>query len=118
MTLYNRLLIILLACAIWAVAYADETETSKEGENKPVIVKEPPLPPVENQILEPSVIITPNKKTTIKEYKVNGQVYMIVITPKKGVPYYLVDTDGDGNLETRHEIGPNILIPSWVILRW
>jgi hypothetical protein len=118
MTLFSRLIIIVLACAVWAGASADEKQTPKEHENAPAIVKEPPLPPVENKFLEPGVIIAPDKETTIKEYKVNGQIYMIVITPKKGVPYYLVDTDGDGNLETRHDIGPNILIPSWVILRW
>ena len=26
---------------------------------------------------------------------------MIKVNPARGTPYYLVDTDGDGNLETR-----------------
>ena len=118
MTLFNRSITILLALLIGAVALAEAEQPRQDTKNTPVIVKEPPLPPVENEFLEPGIVIAPDKKTTIKEYKVNGQTYMIVITPKKGIPYYLVDTDGDGNLETRHEIGPNILIPSWVIMRW
>lgn len=55
----------------------------------------------------------------ISEFRINGQLYMIRVTPKKGVPYYLVDSDGDGKLETRwNELAPDLLIPSWVLLRW
>ena len=57
--------------------------------------------------------------TTISEFRINGQLYMIRITPKKGVPYYLVDSDGDGQLETRwNDLAPDILIPAWVLKRW
>lgn len=55
----------------------------------------------------------------VSEFRINGQLYMIRVTPKKGVPYYLVDSDGDGNLETRwNELAPDILIPAWVLKRW
>lgn len=59
------------------------------------------------------------KGDVINEFRINGQLYMVRITPKKGVPYYLVDADGDGNLETRwNELAPDLLIPAWVLLRW
>lgn len=55
----------------------------------------------------------------INEFRINGQLYMIRVTPQKGAPYYLVDSDGDGDLETRwNELAPDLLIPSWVLLRW
>lgn len=55
----------------------------------------------------------------ISEFRINGQLYMIRITPNKGVPYYLVDSDGDGKLETRwNELAPELLIPAWVLHRW
>jgi len=55
----------------------------------------------------------------ISEFRINGQLYMIRVTPKKGLPYYLVDSDGDGNLETRwNELAPELLIPAWVLKRW
>lgn len=80
---------------------------------------------VENELVEgeqePSgeVTIKGGKDEVISEFRINGQLYMIRITPTKGVPYYLVDSDGDGNLETRwNELAPEILIPSWVLLRW
>ena len=36
---------------------------------------------------------------TIEEYSFNGQVYMVKVTPEGGIPYYYIDTDGDGRLE-------------------
>lgn len=56
---------------------------------------------------------------SIEEYRAGGVLYMIKIVPTKGIPYYLVDTDGDGNLETRYnELQDGMLIPAWVLLRW
>ncbi|HFD33177.1 MAG TPA: DUF2782 domain-containing protein [Gammaproteobacteria bacterium] len=73
----------------------------------------------EDQTSGPDVRILTDKHATIEEYRANGKVYMIKITPKKGPPYYLVDADGDGELETRrNDILPNLLIPSWVIFSW
>ena len=60
-----------------------------------------------------------DKHNTIKEYRANGRVYMIEVIPKKGIPYYLVDADGDGNFDTRRsDLSPNLKIPSWVIFSW
>ena len=68
---------------------------------------------------EESVIIKSPGQHVIDEYRINGKLYMIRITPKKGAPYYLVDADGDGDLETRsNELAPDFLIPSWVIFSW
>ncbi len=68
---------------------------------------------------ENGVIIQSPGQETINEYRINGKLYMIRITPQKGAPYYLVDADGDGDLETRtNELAPDFLIPSWVIFSW
>ena len=70
-------------------------------------------------IIEPEVTIIRRQDRTVEEYRINGELYMIKVTPTKGVPYYLMDTDGDGSLETqRNDLDPNILVPSWVIFRW
>lgn len=56
---------------------------------------------------------------SIEEYRAGGVLYMVKIVPTKGVPYYLVDTDGDGNFETRYsDLDQGLLIPAWVLLRW
>ena len=60
-----------------------------------------------------------DKQNTIKEFRASGRVYMIQITPKKGPSYYLVDADGDGDFDTRHnDLSPNLKVPSWVIFSW
>ncbi|NOX77126.1 MAG: DUF2782 domain-containing protein [Gammaproteobacteria bacterium] len=66
-----------------------------------------------------AVIIEGSSSEIVQELRVNGQLYAVRITPKKGYPYYLVDSDGDGNLETRNnDLGMKLLIPTWVLKSW
>jgi len=65
------------------------------------------------------VTIQGAKTNIVEELRVNGQLYAIRITPTHGVPYYLMDSDGDGNLETRkNDTDSDLLIPAWVIKKW
>ena len=73
----------------------------------------------EDQTSGPDIRILTDKHSTIEEYRSHGRLYMIKITPKKGRPYYLIDADGDGDMETRrNDLSPNLMIPSWVIFSW
>lgn len=100
---------------------ADNTTT----QNQAVTVTPPPLPPEEVQsddsrnLPEPEVNIIHRKDATIEEYRVNGKIRYAKITPKKGKPYYLVDQDGDGVLESRHDDlkGPPP-INQWILKQW
>ncbi len=79
----------------------------------------PPATPEEGAATpEPEVTIIKRKEETIEEYRINGQLYMIKITPAKGYPYYLIDTDGDGTLETRRNELDNPPVIQWKILQW
>ena len=79
----------------------------------------PPLPGTVPDDLEPEVTIRSDERGRIEEYRINGQLYMVKVTPAKGPPYYLMDTTGDGELESRRgEIDPKLLVPRWVIFRW
>ncbi|MEE8496690.1 MAG: DUF2782 domain-containing protein [Xanthomonadales bacterium] len=85
------------------------------------VVEEAPLPPkVQDEQLEPAVTIREEEGRRIEEYWMNGRVYMIKITPKKGVPYYYIDTDGDGQLEL--DINQQALNPvqpvHWKVKEW
>lgn len=82
-----------------------------------------PLPPPalvnSDQVQEEEVVITPRSNERVREYRMHGQLFMIEIIPTKGPRYYLLDTDGDGVLETRrYNVEPDVTIPRWVILRW
>ena len=64
------------------------------------VVQEGPLPPkVQDEQLEPTVTIREEEDRRIEEYRLNGRIYMIKVTPKNGIPFYYIDTDGDGQLE-------------------
>ncbi|OOZ40024.1 hypothetical protein BOW53_09310 [Solemya pervernicosa gill symbiont] len=105
-------LIALLALSTSVTAQPPELEP----------VPEPPALPssVESgETLEPEITIRTRGDETVKEYRVNGHLYMVKITPMKGVTYYLVDTDGDGRLDRRSEgLENDMVIPGWVLMRW
>ena len=86
---------------------------------------EAPLPPElpdqmqSGQPIEPEVTIVRRDDATIEEYRLNGRMYMAKITPKIGKPYYLVDKDGDGNMEARMSvIYDDFVVPQWVLFSW
>ena len=68
---------------------------------------------------EPDVTIIQRGKERVEEFRMNNQIYMLKITPAKGYPYYLVDTTGDGNFDTRRpQLNSKPIIPQWVLMRW
>jgi len=85
---------------------------------------QPATPPtvdesINREPVEPEVNIIKRKDKTVSEYRLNGRLYMVKITPKVGKPYYLIDRDGDGDLETRRsDLDPVLHAPQWVIFSW
>jgi len=86
----------------------------------PVDAKERPLPPkVEGEEIEPSVTIREEEDKTVEEYRYNGQIYMVKVTPKVGLPYYLIDDNGDGVLEATPNKGLAPVSPVyWKVKEW
>ncbi|AIC22811.1 MULTISPECIES: DUF2782 domain-containing protein [Pseudomonas] len=66
---------------------------------------------------DPEVTIRTEGDKTIQEYRQNGFLYAIKVTPKVGKPYFLVRADGsDGNFIRSDQ--PDMLIPAWKIFEW
>jgi len=99
----------------------------------PVMAEEPPvLEPLPDEaslpastgmsdedLMQPEVTITKRDDAVVHEYRMNGQLYMVKIIPSRGYPYYLMDADGDGSLESRYnQIDPALLVPRWMLFRW
>ena len=63
----------------------------------------------------PQVTITRETEQTIEEYRAGGKLYMIKITPKHGVPYYLVDEQGDGKFVRQESLDSGVRVPRWII---
>jgi hypothetical protein len=95
----------------------------------------PPAPPPPPPVVAPGVVVpTPNpepepleseiriyetERGTVQEYRVEGRLYMVRVIPRRGRPYYLIDRDGDGMLETRRSgLQAQPIIPQWVLFRW
>ncbi len=74
--------------------------------------------PPQDEELQPEVTIIRRGKDMVEEYRVGGRLYMVKIIPNKGLPYYLIDSDGDGVLETRRNELDNPEVVKWRIFSW
>ena len=90
------------------------------AEEKPVEVPPPPAIPEgfdELDSIEADVVIRKGKDKVIEEYRVNGQLYMVRITPKVGKPYYIRYPDGPEGRVIRKELD-DINTPFWKLFEW
>lgn len=105
----RRTLIALLLAAA-APAFAQQPANLEP-------IPEPPPMPAEGATDEPEVTIVKRGEDTVTEYRVRGKLYMVKVTPPHGVPYYLVDKEGNGQM-VRHDGTPDLAVPMWVIKSW
>ena len=69
--------------------------------------------------LQPEITIIKKKDGIYEEYRLNGKLYMIKVIPVVGPPYFYIDRDGDGVLESNaNSINPDDMVPNWVIFSW
>ena len=108
---------LLLTCLLFCFSYAVIAEPSY-----PAIVPEPPELPaqiVSGENMAPDITITRNKKAEMTEYRVNGKLYMVKISPKNAPAYYMIDSDGDGSLDERQSgLQEGMQIPQWMLFSW
>ena len=130
----KRILLPILICAMFPLgAIAQEPAPAPE----PAVAPEPapeeaagelapaPAPPElpsrleDGQPIEPEITIVRKGDAVVEEYRANGRMFMVKITPKVGKPYYLLDKDGDGNMESRMtDLYEDFVVPQWVIFSW
>jgi len=73
----------------------------------------------EDLLSEAEVIIIKSQDRTIAEYRLNGRLLQVKITPKHGYAYYLIDTDGNGTLDVRSsEAWKRTTVNTWKIFQW
>jgi hypothetical protein len=53
----------------------------------------------------------------IEEYRVAGNLRMVKVTPARGAPYYLYDSDGDGRLDKSKD-NSDISPVYWKLYGW
>ena len=105
---------MLLAAALPVAA-----QQAKPPELQPLPAPPPPPPGYEpDPALEPQVTILKRGTDTVEEYRINGKLYMIKITPAGGRPYYLVDNTGAGNFVRYDNFDSGLRPPMWVIFEF
>ena len=110
----------LLRHAVLLLLLASPTALASDGPEPTVT---PPPPPEslrpQDESVEPKVTILRRAWATIEEYSIGGRIYAVKIIPRNGPPYYLYDSDGDGSLETRRDVNPEMPeFNRWQILTW
>lgn len=104
---------ILLVVVLGAASALAQTPTDLQP--LPAVPPPPPDMAPLDASLEPQVTITKRDGNTVEEHRINGKLYKIKVTPEHGVPYYLVDREGDGNFSRETMGSPEVSVPNWVI---
>jgi len=90
---------------------------NRPADLQPVPAVPPPPPGIDSwdATLEPQVTIKRNDKETREEFRLNGRLYMIKVTPVGAPPYYLVDQTGNGHFAQTDVGGPTVRPPMWIL---
>ena len=111
-----------LAALLLAVSASAQQppDDARENAPPPPPIREPLPPKVTDpdEQIEPQVRIRREDDRTVEEYISNGRVYMVRIKPAVGPAYYMVDTSGDGILNTRHDRFEPVKPVYWKIFEW
>ena len=108
-----RLLPVLYFGAFALTAAAQQ----RPADLQPLPEPPPPPPGMVDEPQAPQVTIRKQGEDKVEEYRMNGRLYMIKVTPPHGKPYYLVDRKGTGSF-TQEETAvgdKGISVPMWVI---
>jgi hypothetical protein len=112
---------VFAAAAAWPV-FAQSTERPKPPGTMP-LEEVPPPPPMTSiepgDEPEPQVSTRTQGDETIQEYRANGKLYMMRVTPKHGHPYVLMDNKGDGTFVRQdNPLDSGVRVPQWVLLEF
>lgn len=101
--------ILLIAAALPVLAQ------NRPADLQPVPEPPPPPPGLLEPSLEPQVTITKRGQDKVEEYRINGKLYMIKVTPPRGASYYLIDSRGDGTWARQESLDTGLRVPHWVV---
>lgn len=107
----------LLASLAVGVALTAAAQQAPPPPDLQPVPEPPPAPPeiANDPELEPQVTIVRREQETIEEYRVNGRLTMVKVTPRHGRPYYLVANGNDGTFIRRDSLDTGLRVPLWVL---
>ena len=80
--------------------------------------QQPPAFRTTDPDLEPQVTIIRSEAETREEVRMGGELKFVKVTPRHGVPYYLVPQGGGGTFIRRNSLDPSLSVPLWVLFSW
>jgi len=108
--------LILSTAFVATVSLPAAARSGTESEVYPALPEPPPV--YQGETVEPEVTIIDTGQERIYEYRVRGQLYMVKVQPQAGPPYYLLDTTGDGQPDTRKDRVWDNALPQWLLFSW
>ena len=76
-------------------------------------------PDTEDPFLEePLVIIRKRGEDKIEEYRIDGRIHVIKVTPRIGFPYYLHDNTGNASYSNDGVLDDRVRPPMWLIFEF
>lgn len=112
MRIFSRLVVIGVLCIaapLWAAA-PDNAELLEEVPSPPKVIEGQPLD-------KPTITKRKDGENQLEEYSLNGEVYMVKVTPPSGKPYYLHKDDRNGAWVNDGPIAPSS-VPTWILFRF
>lgn len=106
---------------LFALAAQDAGQAAEPAARDDVPIPEKAQPePVADE--PPAVSIrTENNGDRVEEYRQNGVLYMVKVTPERGPAYYLMDTDGNGRLNREgiaDGVAETVSPVYWTLYEW
>jgi len=111
----------VIALAFALAALAPPTFAREDLEAPPPLPEEAspagePVPLPDDAGAEVRIIEQPGQ--TIEEYRINGRLYQIKVTPRVGPPYYLLFPYGEFGPMFRQDFESGLVTPYWKIFQW
>ena len=94
---------------VWAAAPGD-AELLEEVPSPPKIIEGQPID-------KPTITKRKDGENELEEYSINGDVYMVKVTPPSGKPYYLHREDRNGEWVNDGPTRP-LSVPKWTLFRF
>ncbi|WP_374681864.1 DUF2782 domain-containing protein [Accumulibacter sp.] len=114
----TALVVLFVLCTPLVLTFAALPALAQDkasGQPLPAIPPPPPEMAPLDASFEPEVTIKKREGDTIEEHRINGKLFKIKVTPAHGVPYYLIDRNGDGNFTQTTMGSADVSVPQWVI---
>ena len=106
-------------CALLLLAAGALAQDQRPPKLEPLPEPPPPPPGYEpDPALEPQVTIVRRGEDMVEEYRINGRLYMMKVTPRAGKPYYLLDQKGYGSYTRMESLDSGLSPPMWVIFEF